>query len=484
MSYDSVVLADSPASYWTLSDPTGTSAVDSADSNSGTYTAGFTLGGVMPPTRGLDGFTTFNGSTGYVVVTVASNIQFAGDCSLELWFKTSSGIAQVPLSRWLSISPFSGYGLAINDDSGHTGQFAAYFGGAWVRSGTNNADGAWHHGVATLDFAGSTVRLYVDGALVTTATSYAKALTSSNNLNIARSVQTGSQFFNGSISSVAVYPSTLTAAQVTAHYNAATSFVAYAGRAQRPYRPVLQRKWARGLARAQTFMTSGANLFPDPASGVTYGVVGTVAWTQNQYGPCMNPNDSTGQGCLNMTTPIAAGANEFTLSTLASTNTLTGGGSGLRHLWAAEGTPTDFRLAMQSGVLFMQVGADAAFTNLTIDPPPLNTLVLITVRLTTAGVRSIWYGPIKVAERTDASCVWGSNGNALGLGSSTTISTRNWSGQINCGYVWTMALQDSEITALASYLYSPVDPPRGQLTGFAGAATASQLFGAALLPAM
>jgi hypothetical protein len=41
--YDTVVAADSPSYYWKLNETSGTSAADSAGSNTGTYTGGFTL---------------------------------------------------------------------------------------------------------------------------------------------------------------------------------------------------------------------------------------------------------------------------------------------------------------------------------------------------------------------------------------------------------------------------------------------------------
>lgn len=42
-SYDSIVTADLPTYFWKLREPSGTSAADSAGSNTGTYTGGFTL---------------------------------------------------------------------------------------------------------------------------------------------------------------------------------------------------------------------------------------------------------------------------------------------------------------------------------------------------------------------------------------------------------------------------------------------------------
>jgi hypothetical protein len=247
MSYDSVILADSPASYWMLADPSGTTAADTGDSNPGTYNGGFTLGGAAPY-PGMAGSTAFNGSTGYVSVPVASNIQFAGDCSLECWFKTSTGAVGTLVSRWLAISPFSGYGLTINDDSAHTGQFAAYFGGAWVRSEPTTRTSAGTTASLRCLSARVPVKLYVDGVLVTTVTSYAKNLTSSNNLNFARSAQTGSQFFTGSLAGCGFYGSCFRPRQSRLTPEAIGSLSL--GTAAKPASPVLQSAWTTNLLAA------------------------------------------------------------------------------------------------------------------------------------------------------------------------------------------------------------------------------------------
>ncbi len=239
------------------------------------------------------------------------------------------------------------------------------------------------------------------------------------------------------------------------------------------------------------YNTVPVKVFTDPARGDpdAFGVgvnPGTAAilFGLNDWGVCMTPTDSTSDGNVQMGTPIASGATEFTVSSLVLTNTTTGGAAGLRHLWGAETvSATDMRVALTGNVLFFQVGADGAFTNLNVDPPAVNVPVLVTCRLTTAGVRSIWYGASKVAERTDSGCTWGSNGANLGLGSSAYYNQRNWSGQINGGYVWSRALGDAEIVALASDFYVPIRPARLS-PGIPYRVNHHLAYKAALLPAM
>ncbi len=276
------------------------------------------------------------------------------------------------------------------------------------------------------------------------------------------------------------YANTGTVAQAFGPY---LGWLGYNGPQQPRGKPVLQRPWALDTARAQTFPYYGA-LGRDSASNVTTSIQtsGTAAWTKNAYGPCLNQNDSTGQQGLNLGTPVAHGATEFTLSSLALLDTNTGGNTGLRLLWAEETVASaNMRFGMSGGLLFFQVGVDGAFTNLSIELPPLNIPVVITCRLTTAGVRSIWYGPYKISQRTDASCVWGSGTGSLVLGTSAQALSRNWSGQINGGYVSTRAWSDTEIIAVSRDFFAPVRTPKYDVLsspfGYAP-------FAAALLPAM
>ncbi len=240
---------------------------------------------------------------------------------------------------------------------------------------------------------------------------------------------------------------------------------------QRQPRPVLQPRWSLDMARAQTLPYYGG-LAPDQA-GALDSITGSLPFGVNTYGPCVKPNDSNGQGCINFGSPISHGATQFTLSTLALLDTNTGGGSGLRHLWAEETTTANMRLCMSSGILFFQVGSDGAFPNLNADLMPLNVPVVVTCRLTTAGVRSIWYGPFKIAERTDSGCAYGSGTGSLALGSSAGANSRNWSGQINGGYVSTRAWSDAEIIAVSRDFFAPVRTPQS----FVSAPATSHIIG-------
>ncbi len=417
---------------------------------------------------------------------------------------------------------------------GSTNQIKFFLGSATVTSPTVLVNNTWYHAIFTHD--GTTAKIYLNGNTTPNASSvsaitYGAVATN----NYIGSLNGSSQRLNGRLAGVGYWSKALSTTEVTSLWNNGqgltgvelsgsllTSLGSYHDftnsaslgtdssgnshtytnngtvvqafgpvppyvtpitRSQRPFQPVVQSRWRSGLARAQVFPYYQMSSFPDPASYASYTTAGTVAWGRNQYGPCMAPNDSTGQGCLTMGTPIASGATTFTLVSLALLDTVIAANVN-RELWNAAGATVDLRVTLNAGLLQFQVGADAAFTNLTFDLPILNVPVVITTRLAAGGVRSLWYNAFKVAERTDASCVYGSAGGALNLGSPSVLTTRNWSGQINGGHVWTRALQDEEIIALASDFFAPVRPSRQAV--YALAAIANETFGipAALLPAM
>ena len=223
--YDVVVLADSPVSYWPLDDPTGTTATDLADSNNGTYTSGFTLGG-SGPSGNFGGSTAFNGSTGYVSVTDAANLRITSTLTLEAWvFCTAYSSANFGRIISKLASNFPGYELLMASSTsssppantvyfqfGNTGALANV-----VDTGTLPLN-TWIHFVAT--YNGTTAILYRNGVQVASG-SVGSATIASNttNLNIGRWPGTpAGSFWTGSIAGAAVYNTVLTQSQITRHY--------------------------------------------------------------------------------------------------------------------------------------------------------------------------------------------------------------------------------------------------------------------------
>ena len=231
-SYASVVLADSPTSYWKFNETSGSTANDySGNSNTGTYytpSTGFTFG--QPSLIGNSDTSVFFPGTGTTSgATVYTNYQVntPNTFTLEAWFNTTTttggkilgmGNYQNGISngydRHVYMTNSGGLIFGVNPSPVVT----------ITASGPYN-DGTNHHVVATLSPNG--MFLYVDGALISSNAS----ITSGQSLlgywrvggdNIQNWPNPPTNyFFSGNLEHVAIYPTALSLARVQAHYQAA-----------------------------------------------------------------------------------------------------------------------------------------------------------------------------------------------------------------------------------------------------------------------
>jgi hypothetical protein len=230
------VLADSPTYYWPLTSET--LVYPDASGNADNATAG---GVVTPNTSGplsATGSAYFVGTEG--ILTAAGTAQTGPQTYTQLaWVKTTSdgvimsfanstppGSTSADWDRHLWIDP-SGYVVA--------GVYPSSFQTVTSTSTVNN--GAWHFVAATVSSAG--LKLYVDGTLQATDSSGTSAQTYSGYWSIGAGKlsswadtptlnSAGDGFLNGSLAGVAVLPSALTGAQISALYSAA-NFNVYSG---------------------------------------------------------------------------------------------------------------------------------------------------------------------------------------------------------------------------------------------------------------
>jgi hypothetical protein len=118
----------------------------------------------------------FGGASGYFDGS-GDSISFedlqlgTGDFTVEMWFKTTSTNQYAQLIGNEGFSEFYfGWTLLINNDGFGGGQIAVYRDGGFVVASSSGdwSDDAWHH--IALVRSGSTVTLYIDGAVYGTAT--------------------------------------------------------------------------------------------------------------------------------------------------------------------------------------------------------------------------------------------------------------------------------------------------------------------------
>ena len=222
--YRTAVLADSPSFFWRLGEASGT-AIDDAGTGSrdGTLNA-------QTATLGQAGALASENNTALALSAgrINANAAVAGPAtfSVEAWFKSTSTTggrilgmgdatgtaASTTVDRQLYLSPDGKVRFGIGTAKTTLASTAAL----------NN--GAWHHVVGTFGPGGNGMKLYVDGVLqdstkatpVPMPTGYWRA---------GAEQMTGwagnpDQYFDGTLDELAVYPTELSQARVTAHRNA------------------------------------------------------------------------------------------------------------------------------------------------------------------------------------------------------------------------------------------------------------------------
>jgi Concanavalin A-like lectin/glucanases superfamily len=220
--YPDAVTADSPVGYWRLDETSGTNVTDSAGGRTGTYTNGPTLGqSGGPPDTVNNKAVSFDGTNDYVKVNYAAALNPAV-FTYEVWAKPTGGAGTwrgVVTSTYEVSGTNRGVGVWADDTN--MWDVAIDYG-----TGTNLVQAApvrlneWVHLALTYD--GTTLKIYLNGTLVTSTAKTFSANTSTPLGIGAASYDNGStwkEYFPGSIDEVAVYNSALTATKVRSHYN-------------------------------------------------------------------------------------------------------------------------------------------------------------------------------------------------------------------------------------------------------------------------
>jgi glucose/arabinose dehydrogenase/PKD repeat protein len=217
-SYATTVLQDAPVAYWRLGESSGTTAADSAGTNTGTYIGGVTLG--QPGVLSGDANTAvrLDGTSGYVAVPDANSLDLAnGPLTYEFWAKrTDAGTYYQLIYSKKSQGNifFLNNKLMFDNDSS-----------VLIQESGATTDTAWHHFAITRSGSGAAnTRMYKDGVDVTAEVDTAHGLTSNAiPLSLGRYDSTNGLYFNGSVDEIAVYPTALSSTRVQAHFSAATT---------------------------------------------------------------------------------------------------------------------------------------------------------------------------------------------------------------------------------------------------------------------
>ncbi len=221
-SYRDAVMADSPILYWRLGEATGaTTATDtSATGNNGTYSS-VTLAQTGALAADSDKASSFNGSSSYLYSASNSGITNNSAATIEAWFKLNDTTTQGTIvsfgangtgTAFAMIANYRGAGIVSLETGGNYGAYTA---------GTLTA-GTWNHVVISKPAGAlSTTNIYINGVLwPLTAYSAGTPSYAAGKIVVGKFADYSGYYANAVIDEAAVYNTTLTAAQVAAHYKA------------------------------------------------------------------------------------------------------------------------------------------------------------------------------------------------------------------------------------------------------------------------
>jgi hypothetical protein len=163
----------------------------------------------------------FDGSTSFIQAGSVTQYALENAGTWSIWIKTSSLNGGWPLiwEQWQVVPVKNGAGLFLESGTGKIFFQAKNSGGTSVVSlnaGSSLADGVWHHIVAT--FSQGTCAVYIDGALLTSATASGAWAFNSNQPQWGKSGDSFFVKFLGSMGDARIYNRILSASEIRQLY--------------------------------------------------------------------------------------------------------------------------------------------------------------------------------------------------------------------------------------------------------------------------
>jgi hypothetical protein len=277
-SYAQRVIADGAVNYWRLGEQSGTVARDEIGGAHGTISGGVTLGqkGAL-----VDGNAAmlFDGALGQVLTPVGTPVLGLGGATLECWVKAPAPEDFKYPIDFKNDGDTSVHGVGFLCGSAGRLHFEACDGTLSSQPGQilPYANGAFHHWVGVVRRAPDNVaELYFDGALAASLP-FATAVTLFSGLaaSIGARRVTGLGLTGATIDEVAVYPLSLSPAQILAHYQLGVGTFAADPQPSSAASPLVD----KALLAGQAVLGAGAGVDVAGCASLAFTVVGNGAVT-------------------------------------------------------------------------------------------------------------------------------------------------------------------------------------------------------------
>jgi hypothetical protein len=214
--YVGSVQASSPAAFYRLAEPTGATVIaDSSGAGAdGTYTGQQVLGAQAPLAN--DPATSASYSTCCSGVGSGSPAlpEFNSARTVQVWFNTTSGTTNQALAGYGPTSTNEAFIVSLSAHSINVDGYNDYL--AFPTSRPVN-DGNWH--MVTVTYNGTSVVVYLDGVQLGSA-AFSGTINTLDPSGIAMGAFSGYNLFDGDLADVAVFPSALSQATITAQFAA------------------------------------------------------------------------------------------------------------------------------------------------------------------------------------------------------------------------------------------------------------------------
>ena len=276
--YAAVILADAPVEYLRLGEPAYQPAANLGSAGEAATAKALlapdTVSGPKSPS--FAGFGTdntalaFSNSNSYVSIGDSPALNVTGQITLEAWVQpaASQGATAQILAHGINFAADAAVSLAITDSGANysvsSTDAAGVHGVTFPVPAGDLGTTSWIHLAGTFD--GSKWTLYRNGVSVASAASTVGAVAVDAQWAIGHNGEGGGEVFAGGVDEVAIYGKALSAAQIKAHYDAATATAAA---------PVLV--WTRGANGTTLTWTSGTLQSAGTINGTFSDVAGAAS---------------------------------------------------------------------------------------------------------------------------------------------------------------------------------------------------------------